>query len=175
MNRLYIPLFLFLILVLEGVATFFLPADLIMGELLIVPHWLLAGLVFVVLYYDSENTYFALMYAVIFGLLFDMIYTSILGVYMFSYATVIYIIHLLKKMLHINFFSMILFHIIGIGAGDLLIYFVYNITDLVDMAWNDYLLDRLLPTIGLNLIFVLVIYPFLKKQLVKWRTTEQWK
>ncbi|MFD1850148.1 rod shape-determining protein MreD [Oceanobacillus bengalensis] len=175
MKRVYIPLFLFLLLILEGVATDFLPSDIVMGELLIVPHWLLVGLVFITLYYDRENTYYSVMYAIIFGLLVDVVYTGILGVYMFSYAAVVYLIHVLKKLLHVNLFVLLLMGIVGVGMSDLLIYISYTIVGIIDMFWKDYLFYRLLPTIGLNLVFFIILYPILMKRLKRWGSETNWK
>src|SRR5690625_6724150 len=86
MKRLYLPLILFLFMVLEGVALELLPAKLVMSNSIIVPHWVFIFLAFIAVFFDEENTYYSVLYAVIFGLLIDVVYTGVLGVYMFSYA-----------------------------------------------------------------------------------------
>ena len=93
MKRLYLPLILFLFIVLEGVALDLLPVQLLSAQTLIVPHWVFIILIFIVIFYDKEDTYYSIVYAVIFGLLIDIVYTGILGIYMFSYGFGIYIIH----------------------------------------------------------------------------------
>ncbi|WP_306798671.1 rod shape-determining protein MreD [Oceanobacillus saliphilus] len=168
MKRLLFPLILFLLTILEGVALDLLPTDLVMGNLLIVPHWVFAFLIYMVIFYDKDSTYHSVVYALIFGLLIDAVYTGILGVYMFSYALVIYIIHGLKKILHGNFYVLILLGIVGIFLADLLIYAIYTSVGLVDMALENYFLLRMLPTILSNLVFLIVIYPFTAKRLSRW-------
>ncbi|AXI09591.1 rod shape-determining protein MreD [Oceanobacillus zhaokaii] len=168
MKRLYIPLLLFLFLILEGVAIDFLPSSIVMGNQLFIPHWVAGFLVFVAVLYDNDNTYFALIYALIFGLLLDAVYTGILGVYMFSYAISIYIVENFKKMLHRNFFVVVLLGVVGISIADLLIYLTYLVIGMTDMFWQDYLLNRLLPTVLLNLLFMIIVYPLFSKRLQRW-------
>lgn len=168
MKRLYLPLILFLLLILEGVALELLPADLLRSDLLIVPHWVLVFLVFMAVFYDREHTYFSVLYALIFGLLIDVVYTGILGVYMFSYALVIYIIHGLRKMLHSNIFVTLLLGVIGIALTDISIHTIYEVVGVADILWKDYFIYRLLPTVLANLLFIAALYSILVKPLRRW-------
>ncbi|MBP1968799.1 rod shape-determining protein MreD [Virgibacillus natechei] len=168
MKRLYLPFLLFLFLILEGVALELLPAGLIMSDLLIVPHWVLVILLFISVFYDREYTYYSVLYAFIFGLLIDIVYTGILGVYMFSYAFVIYIIQGLRKLLHGNILVTLLLAVIGITLADLSINMIYSTVGLVDMLWADYLMSRLVPTILANLLFLVFLYPVLMKPFASW-------
>jgi rod shape-determining protein MreD len=168
MKRLLLPFILFLFVVLEGVALELLPSKLVMGNLLIVPHWVLVFLVFLAVFYDYENTYFSVLYGIIFGLLIDVVYTGVLGVYMFSYAIVIYIVHGLKKMLHGNIYVTLLLGFIGVALADSLIHFIFKMVGLTDTVWTDYFTHRLLPTVILNLVFLLILYPIFVKRLTTW-------
>lgn len=168
MKRLLLPLILFLFVVLEGVALELLPAKLVMGDFLIIPHWVLVFLVFLAIFYDHENTYYSVLYGLIFGLLIDVVYTGILGVYMFSYGFVIYLVHGLKKLLHDNVYVTLILGLAGIALADIFINFIYTMVGLTDAAWTDYFLYRLLPTVILNLVFLLVLYPVFVKRLIRW-------
>ncbi|RDW21665.1 rod shape-determining protein MreD [Oceanobacillus chungangensis] len=168
MKRLYIPLLLFLLLILEGVAIDFLPSTVVMGNQLFTPHWVAGFLVLVAVLYDKDDTYFAVVYALIFGLLLDAVYAGVLGVYMFSYTVSIYIIQNLKKMLHGNFFVVVLLGVVGIIIADIMIYIIYLIIGMTDMFWQDYLFNRLLPTVLLNLLFMIIIYPLFAKRVQRW-------
>ncbi|MFD2628682.1 rod shape-determining protein MreD [Oceanobacillus kapialis] len=168
MKRLYLPLILFLFLVFEGVALDLLPASLLTGDLMIVPHWILILLVLMTVFYDKETTYYSFMYALIFGLLIDVVYTGILGVYMFSYAFAIYVIHMLNKMLHGNIHVSILLGTVALGLSDIAIHVIYMVAGINDMAWADYLMARLLPTVISNLVFLIVLYPIIVKRLTFW-------
>ncbi|GGB28222.1 rod shape-determining protein MreD [Virgibacillus dakarensis] len=168
MKRLFLPLILFLIVILEGVSLELLPTRLVTGELLIIPHWPLVFLVCISIFYDKENTYTSVFYAIIFGMLIDVVYTGILGVYMFTYALVIYIVRGLKKLLHANFYVTLLLGFLGIAMADFIIYIIFSVIDLADMTLVHYLVYRLLPSILANLLFLLVLYPLVRKPLIKW-------
>lgn len=157
-------------MVLEGVALELLPHQLLMGAYMIVPHWLFVILIYIAIFYDRNDTYYAVLYALIFGLLFDVVYTGVLGVYMFSYALVIYIVRGLKKLLQGNFYVLLLLSAFGIAIAELSIYTIFVVIGLVDMPIETYLLNRLIPTVLMNLLFLIVIYPFIIKPMRKWGT-----
>src|SRR5699024_12523324 len=109
MKRLLIPLILFLLLILEGVALDLLPVSLLKGDLVFVSHWVFVFLVLLAIFFDRGDTYFSVFYGLLFGLLTDIVYTGILGVYMFSYAFAAYMINGFTKILYANFFLSLLF------------------------------------------------------------------
>lgn len=169
MSRFYLPLVLFIIMVLEGVAIEILPVKIIHGNLLIISHWVLICLIFAAIFYDEEDTNYSLVYAILFGLLIDVVYTHILGVYMFTYAMTIYIIKKLTRLLHSNLVTTLLFGMLGIILADWFIYVIFTMIGYTDLSLDSYLLERLLPTIIANIIFLILIYPFLSKKFPKWK------
>ncbi|GLO66714.1 MULTISPECIES: rod shape-determining protein MreD [Oceanobacillus] len=169
-RRFVLPLILFIIIVLEGVALELLPLQLLSGDYFIVPHWLFIFLVYIAVFFDHNDTYYSVLYALIFGLLFDIVYTGILGVYMFSYALVIYIVHGIKKMLQGNFYVLLLLATFGIVLIEFTIYGIFSVVGMIDISLESFILNRLAPTILLNLVFLIVIYPFSSKRLEKWKT-----
>lgn len=171
MKRIYLPLILFAFVIVEGVAIELLPPTFVINDLLIIPHWVLIFLLYMAIFYDSDQTYFSVLYGAVFGLLIDMVYTSVLGVYMFAYAFSIYVVHGIRKLLHANIYVTILLGIVAILFADFIIYLVYLVVGLTDMALEDYLLYRLVPTILANLLFLLILYPF-KGRLLKWRNEQ---
>ena len=168
MKKVYLPLILFAFVVFEGLAINLLPNEIALSEYLVIAHWVLALLVYVAVYYDTESTLYSVFYAFIFGLLIDIIYTGILGVYMFSYGIVIYVIHGLQKLLQRNFYVLILLGAVAFLMADLLIYLMYSVVGITDMVWKEYLLQRLLPTTIANLVFFLILFPIFKKSIVRW-------
>ncbi|WP_171038030.1 rod shape-determining protein MreD [Aquibacillus sediminis] len=167
MARIYLPLFLLLLLVIEGVALDFLPQRIFSEQWIIIPHWLLVFLLMIAVFYDFENTYFSVLYAIIFGMLIDIVYTNVLGVYMFSYALVVYIIHGMKKLLHLNLFVVLLYTVIGISLADFFIFTVYLFIGADSISWEAYASTRLLPTLIANGLFLFLIYP-INRKLIQW-------
>ncbi|TRM12831.1 rod shape-determining protein MreD [Lentibacillus cibarius] len=169
MSRILIPFILFLLLVLEGVALDLLPVSFIANEFQLVPHWVLIFLILKIMFFDGENTSASVIHGLIFGFLIDVVYTGVLGVYMFCYALVIYMIHSLVKVLHANFYAAILLSIIGVALTDIFINIIFSVAGITEMIWQDYLLYRLIPTALANGLFLFVLYPLLTKLLMKWK------
>ncbi|MBM7554619.1 rod shape-determining protein MreD [Thalassobacillus pellis] len=172
-QRFYLPLISFLLLVFQGMAMSLLPSSLVYSELLITPHWVLIILMLMAVFFDTDDTYYSILYAVIFGLLIDMVYTSMLGVYMFTYGIVIYIVHGFKKMLHGNFLVAMLLSIMGLCITEVFLYTIYFFSKVTQMPWESFLLDRLIPTVIANLLFFFLVYPLLKSRMEKWSETIQ--
>lgn len=167
MRRLFLPIILFLFVIIEGVSLELLPV--VYTKTLIIPHWVLLFLVCVTLFYDLEDTYTAIYYGIVFGLLIDIVYTGVLGVYMFSYAAVLYIIHKLKVVIHTNFYTTMILGLLAIILADSVIYIIFLAVELTHMVWNDYLIYRLLPSLLANLIFLILLYPLSKRLLTRWK------
>jgi|SRR5690625_3312895 len=167
-KRLLFSVILFLLLVSEGIALDLLPASLTSSEVLIVPHWILMFLILMTLFYDTDETFFSIIYGVVFGLLTDVVYTGVLGAYMFVYPFSLYIAHLLKRFLQTNLFMTIFIAIISMCVAEFLMFLIYSIVDLVDMTMPAFFLSRLLPTVLANILFLIPAYVLAVKYLVKW-------
>lgn len=168
MSRIYLPLILFLLLVLQGVAFDLLPNVLVSGQTIIISHWVFIILIFITTFYDDNRSYYAIIYSIIFGLLIDIVYTNVLGIYMFTYTLIIYLIHTMKKMITINFYSTMLLGVVGIVFVDFLIYVIYSVVGFAHMTFGEYVFNRLLPTTLANIIFLIICYPIVKNRFLKW-------
>lgn len=159
---------LFILLVLQGIAIDLLPSSLTTSDVLIVPHWLLLFLTLIAIKYDRNETFYAIIYAIIFGLLIDIVYTGTLGIYMFVYPVAVYTAHILKRMFQTNIVVSSLIAMISIAVAEVLIYYIYKILGMIDATMSYFLLYRLLPTSFANLLFFLVIYGIFSQLLVRW-------
>lgn len=168
MSRLYLPLLLLFLLVLQGVVFNFIPNNLIQAGWMFIVHWVFIFLVLFTLFYDLEDTYYSVFFAILFGLMIDVVYTSVIGVYMFSYAIVIYFVHGLRKILHANFYVAFLLSIVSVGLVDFIIYLIYTFIGISDMGMDTYFVYRLLPTIAINLFSFIILHVMFKKKLVRW-------
>ncbi len=172
MKRLVFPLILFLLLVSEGVALDLLPSSLTSSDTLIVPHWVLMFLILISLFYDTNDTFFAIVYGVCFGLLVDVVYTGVLGAYMFVYPFSLYMVHLLKRFLQTNLSMTIIIAIIAISMTEFLLFFIYSIVDVVEVTMTTFLIRRLLPTVLANIIFIIPTYMLSVKHLQTWSSEQ---
>ncbi|WP_052158915.1 rod shape-determining protein MreD [Halobacillus sp. BBL2006] len=164
MRRYFIGLLCLFLLVMQGMAMSMLPSKLVYSDLLMTPHWILIFLFIVAIFYDKDETYQAVWFALFFGLLVDVVYTGVLGVYMVTYAVVTYIVHGLNKLLHANFVTASILAVIGVAIADTLLYVIYSFVQITAMSWGDYVLLRLLPTLAANMIFFILLYPLVKER-----------
>ncbi len=167
MKGLFLPLILFALLVFESVATGLLPNNLLL-ELFYIPHWILVFSVLIILYYDKEHTYAGIFYGALFAFISEMVYTDILGVYLLAYGLSLYGVHLFKKLLHVNFLVTLLLVFYALIASEFLIYGTYLLIGVIDLPLQEYLLERLAPTVMINLLFFLIIFPYFSKKLTNW-------
>lgn len=168
MKRLIIPLIVFILLILEGIAIDFIPVNTFTQTVVFIPHWVYVFLMLVCLFYDTGETYYAIIYGVIFGLLIDIVYTGVLGVYMFTYPIGLYVTFLLKKWLDANLIMSILMYLISITLVEFLLVFIYTIVNPLQTLATDFVELRLIPTILANMISLVIMYPLFKKKLMEW-------
>ena len=169
MIRFYIPLILFSFMVFEGVSQSFLPNSLVQADFILIPHWVFIFLICIVIFFEREEEYRSIYYAVIFGLMIDIVYTDILGVYMFTYAITIYMIKGISRLLQANLLSAIIFSIVGIVMMEVIIQLIYIVIGMIQIQWKEYVMLRLLPTVIANIVFLIMIYPFVAKWLSNWK------
>ncbi|MGM8214245.1 rod shape-determining protein MreD [Bacillaceae bacterium W0354] len=173
MRSLILPLILFILLILESITVGLLPTAVLELDLYYIPHWILVFSLLIVLFYDELHSYHGIINGIIFGFLFELVYTEMLGVYLLAYGVALYLAHLSKKLLHQNFAVTLLVVTIGIIVAEFIIYGLYFIVGQVDLALKDFSKQRLIPTVLVNLLFLLVIYPFTAKRLTLWQEQQQ--
>ncbi|UOQ93870.1 rod shape-determining protein MreD [Halobacillus shinanisalinarum] len=168
MRRYIIAGLLLILLVMQGMAMSLLPANLVYSDLLITPHWVFCLVIIIAIFYDRDDTYQAIWYGMIFGLLIDVAYTGVLGVYMATYATIAYILHGVKKMVHANFIAASLLAILSVAMADTMLYIIYSFVQVTTFTWGEYVTLRLLPTVAANMIFFIILYPLVKNRIEQW-------
>lgn len=168
MSRIYLPLILILLIVFQGVTVQLVPPIFAQNDLIVVVHTVFLFLVLFKLFYDLENTYNALILAIFSGLIIDIIYTDIIGVYMFSYGVMIYFVHGMRRLLHTNFYTATLITLLSVGFVDFSLYFIYQLIGITQMELIEYLSNRLIPTLTINMIIFFIFYLLFKKKLVQW-------
>src|SRR5699024_4208843 len=140
MKRLYLPFFLFLFMILEGVAIDVLPTILATGHTFIVLLWVLVFLVLISMFYDRENSYFSVIYGILFCLLVDVAYTGMLGVFMFSYAICFYVVRALRDVFYAYFYVALMQATLAILIYYVMIIIIFHIIGMADKALEIYMI-----------------------------------
>lgn len=169
MKRLLLPSIVLLTFFAESIFSDNSPPVWFGMELAVVPRFLLIVILFIVIYHDSIK---GIYYAIIFGLLYDVMYTDMIGVYLFTFALIAYLISQLMKYLHANLFVVFFVSLLGISSLEFLVYGLYWLIGLLDFQLDHLLYFRLLPTLTLNGLFILILFVPLRNLLVKMGTSQ---
>lgn len=164
MKRFLLVVLVFLAFLLESTFVELIPPERFEIDRVFVPRFMIVLIMLISLFYNRNK---AILYALIFGLLYDVVYTDIIGVYMFSFPLVVYVISLSMKVLHANL--LVVFFIVAFGLSLLegLIFGILYIANIAQMDWNQFVYDRLFPTLVLNGVFLIMIYYPMKNYLLR--------
>lgn len=157
MIRFVLSLIIFALFIVEGSLFQVFAPELYSSELIFVPRFTIIIIVIIGIFFGRPT---AMLYGIIFGLSYDVVYTEILGVYSFTFGIIGYIFSLEYRAIQVSYFYNLL---ICLGAIIVVEYFSYGIlymVELTSMTHSEFFLDRFLSTVGLNLIFTLIVlYP----------------
>jgi rod shape-determining protein MreD len=156
--RFLLPALFVLLFILESIFVELLPAELFNSDRILAPHFLMAGILFLTAYLSPKH---GILYGFIFGLLFDVVYTEIIGIYLFLFPLIAYLFANMLRVLQINILIVSALSIIGIAFLEVGVYELMHLIKVTDMDFSAYVRIRLVPTLILNLAFiVLAAYPF---------------
>lgn len=164
MNKFIPPAILLFLFILESLFVQFLPADIFNSEKIFVPHFLLVSILFLTIF---GNEKYGILYGFIFGLLFDIVYTEIIGIYLFLFPLVAYIVSRMLKILQTNIFVCAFVSLIGITFLEIGAFEMNKLIHITNMDFMGFLTKRLLPTLLLNAIFTIIAAYPLKRQFEK--------
>ncbi|MDE3839767.1 rod shape-determining protein MreD [Bacillus methanolicus] len=164
MNRFLLPVMLAAFFVIESVFVQLLPDGTFTSDRILVPRFLIIAIFFLTVY---GNKQYGIIYGFVFGLLFDVFYTEILGIYLFLFPLMAYVVSKMMKVLQTNIVIVTIVSIIGVALLELGAYEMNFLIHRTDMDFPQFVSLRLLPTIILNLVFsIIAAYP-LKRQYEK--------
>ncbi|WP_313801089.1 rod shape-determining protein MreD [Cytobacillus sp.] len=160
MRKFLLPLLLLLFFILESIFVELMPPKVFGNEYILVPHFLIIAIILLTVY-GPKN--YGVLYGFLFGLWFDIVYTEIMGIYVCLFPLVAYICYKLMKVLQTNIVMVTFISILGVALVELGAYEMNVLIKRTGMTFATFSMDRLIPTLILNLIFIiLTIYPFKK-------------
>lgn len=160
MRKFLLPFLLLLFFILESIFVELMPPKVFGNEYILVPHFLIIAIILLTVY-GPKN--YGVLYGFLFGLWFDIVYTEIMGIYLCLFPLVAYISYKLMKVLQTNIVMVTFISILGVALVELGAYEMNVLINRTGMTFATFSMDRLIPTLILNLIFIiLTIYPFKK-------------
>jgi rod shape-determining protein MreD len=156
--RFLLPLLILIILIFEGIFAEVLPAEKFGVDYQFIPRFTLVAFLCVSAYFGQSH---AVILAFIFGFLFDITYSDIIGINMFLFPFVTYVVSSMLKVMHVHLFILLFIAAFGVTLLELLNYGLYTLIGLQEVFFPSLFYERLLPTLVLNTVFLILIhYPF---------------
>lgn len=157
MRKFLLPLLFIFIFIFESIFVQSLPVQIFNGERILAPRFLMISILFLTMYGDRNQ---GIIYGFSFGLLFDVVYTEIIGIYLFLFPLIAYICSKIMRLLQTNIVVVSIVSLLGVTLLELGVYEMNFLINKTDMSFSFYSQFRLLPTIILNLTFVILFsYP----------------
>lgn len=165
MRKFLLPLLFLFLFIVEGLVVQFLPSELWGQTQVLAPRFLFVALVFLTIFVGKKQ---GIIYAAIFGIIFDIVYVEIIGIYLFLFP---FICYLVTKIMHIMQANIIIAFLVSLFAIALLEIGVYEVDFLIhvtNLDFMSFLNLRFYSTLILNAVFVLIFgYP-LKRRFEKY-------
>ncbi|MDQ0269908.1 rod shape-determining protein MreD [Cytobacillus purgationiresistens] len=158
MRKVILPLLFILLFVFESTFVQMVPPkEFFGGERFLIPHFLMIAILFLTIYGSAK---YGILYGVIFGLLFDIVYIEVIGIYLFLFPVIAYIVSQVMRVLQNNMVVTSLVVLFGVAVLESGSYGMNLIIGRTEMTFADFSFIRLIPTLIINLVFIiLAVYP----------------
>lgn len=124
-----------------------------------VPRFLLLFLMFVAIYYNRKN---AMLYAFIFGCIYDIFYIDIIGVYTVLYVSACFVASWCVKFIHQHLVNTTILSVVLLALTETILYGFYSLIGFTEMAFSNFLIQRLVPTVVANILYLVLLGWFFK-------------
>ena len=164
MRRFILPFLVFFIFISESIFSHLVHLPFSIEDQLYVPRFVLIIVILITVYLSRWQ---GILLGFFFGLLHDIVYIEVIGIYLFSYALIAYLI---SKAMRVLYKHAVIVLFLTVLAAALLEFYVYGINYLIGttkMTLYNFTTLRLLPTLGLNLVVAILLFYPIKKFLIK--------
>ncbi|WP_379965824.1 rod shape-determining protein MreD [Ectobacillus sp. sgz5001026] len=164
MKKLILPFLLLIAFALENVFSIFVPSNLFGENSIAAPHFLFIILLFIVVYYNSTN---GILFSLLFGFIVDIVYTELLGMYLFAFPLFAYLVANAMRILQVNLFIVSTLVLVSVGVLEYYVYGFLLLLGRTNLSANVFFTERFLPTLLLNLIFLVIFCFPLRKYILR--------
>jgi len=157
MKKILLPLLFVCLFLVESLFVEYLPDQVFGQNWILVPRFLFSTLIFLTIYTGKKQ---GILYAAIFGLVFDVVYVEVIGIYLFLFPLICYLVSKIMHLWHDNFMIAFFVTICATTLLELGSFGIQHIIHIANLDFIDFLNLRLFPTLILNAIFLLIFgYP----------------
>ena len=157
MKKFLLPLLFLFLLLLESLFAQYAPPEVFGRNYILAPHFLFGGILFLAIYAGRK---YGIIYAAIFGLLFDIVWIEIIGIYLFLFPFITYLISKIMHVLQTNIIVTFLVSLVGMALLELGVYEMDFLIHITTLEFMSFLKMRFYPSLILNAAFLLIAaYP----------------
>ena len=157
MKKFLLPLLFLFLLIFESIFVQYLPDGIFGKDRILVPHFLFVALLFLTIFVGKKK---GVIYAAIFGLLFDVIYVEIIGIYLFLYPFISYLVSKIMHIMQANFIIAFLVSLFAVALLEVGVYEMDYLIHVTNLDFMSFLTLRFYPTVVLNAAFIILAgYP----------------
>ena len=157
MKHFILSLVALLFFVFESIFAQLFAGDVFGSNNILVPRFMMIFVFFLTMYGSRKM---GMLYGAILGLTYDVVYTEILGIYMFLLPFLAYLISKSMKILQNNILITCLMALVFTALVEGVSYQMNHILTFADMGFGEFTERRFIPTLILNLIFIIIsCYP----------------
>ncbi|KKI92306.1 rod shape-determining protein MreD [Bacillus sp. SA1-12] len=169
MRRFILPFLVLFIFISESIFSHLIHIPFALEDQVYIPRFVLITCLFLTVYLNRTH---GMIFGLVFGLLYDIVYIEIIGIYLFAYAILAYLVSKAMKILHGNALIVLFLTILSIAILEFYVYGINYLIGSTKMTLYNFTTLRLLPTLALNsIVAILLIYP-MKKFLTKIKLEE---
>ncbi|RFU65871.1 rod shape-determining protein MreD [Peribacillus glennii] len=163
MSRFILPAAALLFFIFESIFANLFSGGLFGSDRIYVPRFIMVFIAFLTIY-GTKRT--GVLYALVLGICYDVVYTEILGIYTFLLPALAYLLSKTMKVLQSNLLVAIFVTAFFVGLLEVADYQMNVLIHFADMGYQKFAEIRLLPTLLLNLAFI-ILFAFPLRQLVE--------
>lgn len=129
-----------------------------------IPHLILLYILLITIY---RGFGIGLIFAILFGIVTDIYVGSVYGLYMFGYLALVVIFDKFLKVFYRDYTMICILSIISIIVFEIYVAIIYGVIGFANIDIINFTLLRMIPTIILNVILLIILFPvfikFMKK------------
>lgn len=163
MSRIILPVTALVFFIFESIFANLFSGGMFGSDRIYAPRFIMVFIVFLTIYGSKRS---GILYGLILGLCYDVVYTEVLGIHTFLLPALAYLISKTMKVLQSNLLIAIFVSVFYVGLLELVDYQMNVLIHFAKMSYQEFAQMRLIPTLLLNLAFI-IIFSFPLRQLVE--------
>lgn len=157
MTRFLFIVTIFILFIIEGTIMQLVAPERWGMDVLMIPRFVVVLLILSALFLGRLQ---GMILGIVFGLMYDIVYGSVIGIYAFSMGFVGYFSGLTFRIFQQNIVLILIIVAAFLVVHEFMIYSIFYLIGFVDLSVNTFFIERIIPTLVLNMIFALLVsYP----------------